>query len=112
MKFRIGELDQRISFYRPVETPDGQGGFTVSDTLLTTVWAKVMAPTGGEIFKFEKVEGIAAYTFVVRRTSGDIGIREGDYILWESEKYNIRLIPKVSNRDLYLRFVAERGVAE
>ncbi|NIQ01588.1 MAG: head-tail adaptor protein [Nitrospinaceae bacterium] len=109
-KFRIGELDQEIQIYRWVRTPDGQGGFTRSATLQHTLMAKLMSKGGGENFRFEKVEAVATFTFVIRNLGLDI--REDDYILFNGEQYNIRNILNKNTRDLYLQIEAERGVAQ
>jgi SPP1 family predicted phage head-tail adaptor len=109
--YRIGELDQRIEFYRKVRTPDGQGGFTTSEVLQTTVWALIRATGGNEVFKYEKLEAPASYMFVIRYNS-ELDIREDDLIKWNGDSYNIRSIQQRSTRRMYLEIVAERGVAQ
>lgn len=109
--YRIGELDQEIEIFRPVETKDGKGGFNTSEVLIHTLDAHVMEKGGGEVFKFEKVEAVASYRFVVRNND-ELGILETDIIKWDGDKYNIRFIPKKGLRKLYLEIDAERGVAQ
>lgn len=42
---KVQELNKRVSLYKPVSVPDGQGGFTEGDPLLVqTVWAKILKP--------------------------------------------------------------------
>jgi len=109
--YQIGELDQRIEIFRQVKSDDGQGGFITSDVLQHTLWAHVITKGGGEVFKFEKVEATAVFTFVIRFNS-QLGIQEDDFIRWEGVDYNIRAILKKSGRRLYLEIDAERGVAQ
>lgn len=109
--FRIGELDQSIGIWRPVFTPDGQGGQLRSEVLQHTLMAHVMARGGGENFKYEKIDAPAFTTFVIRNSS-NLDIKENDLIKWGGDDYNIRAIQRTGGRSLYLEINAERGVAQ
>ena len=109
--YKPGELDQRIEIYRQVKTADGRGGFDRVEVLQYTLWAKVKPRQGNEVFKYEKVDSVAVYTFVVRQTPSLV-IQDDDIIKWQGTKYNIRAPLAKNPRHLYLDIEAERGVAQ
>ncbi len=107
--FRIGEMDQRVTLQREVLTPDGMGGNTLALTTIATVWALVRPRGGKEIEYTERLNGQAAYMFVIRQRDD---IQENDRINWQGVDYNIRMISRLGGRNLYLEIDAERGVAQ
>ena len=109
MAFRPGELDQRITIMRDVETPDGYGGNTTAPTLIHTLWALVRPISGNEITDYDRINAKAKYLFVVRYP---IDILDSDRIEWEGTSFNIRLRKEPKGRDLYMQIEAERGVAQ
>lgn len=110
-KFRPGELDQRIEIIRQVRTDDGRGGHTRAEVVQYTLWAHVITKGGVEVFKYEKIDAVAVYTFVVRN-SKSLVINVTDFIKWDGVQYNIRSPLKKSPRKMYLEIDAERGVAQ
>ena len=109
--YRPGELDQRIEIFRQVKTDDGQGGQDVNEVLQYTLWAKVIVKGGTEVVKYEKVEAVATYIFVVRQ-SKSLVIQDDDIIKWDGVKFNIRSPLQRSPRRMYLEIEAEKGVAQ
>lgn len=110
MNFRPGELDQLVTFQRATEVSDGMGGQTLTwNAIASDVWAKVRPLSGNEQERFDQLNATAMATFVVRYRSD---IEHGDRIVWNGENYNIRYIPPVSSREMYLAISAEKGVAQ
>ena len=109
--FRIGELDQKIDFWRECNVQDEDlGGLEASvKTLFAGVWAKARPLSGSEIERFDKLNA-TELTFFVTRYKPEV--KEDDYISWQGVNYNIRHIPSVGPRSLYSEFYAERGVAQ
>lgn len=107
--FRVGELDQKIDFWRECLEDDGMGGQKKSEIqLYTQRFAKVRAMSGGESERFDKINAVGTCFFVTRRMKD---IRENDFIRWQGVDYNIRHIPPQNMNSLYSEFYAERGVA-
>lgn len=107
----IGQLDQRITFQRATETPDGGGGVTSvwgNITVTPTVWAKVTPRTGRETMAEGRMNAAQMATFTVRYRED---IAETNRILWRGETWNIRRVLRKSQRGSWLEIDAERGVA-
>lgn len=110
MTFRPGELDQLITITRESEGDDDMGGQDVIPVpVATDIWAKARPLTGREFERYDQVNATAMVAFVIRYRSG---IRANDRIEWNGEKYNIRYIPPVTGRALYMVIEAEKGVAQ
>lgn len=106
-----GVLDQRITFQANTPVSDGMGGnvnawANLPDT--PTVWAGVTPVSGNEGTDEGGTSATGLYLFEVRRRTD---INEVDRVVWNGENYNIRKINRTSQRDLNVKFVAERGVA-
>lgn len=56
MTMKIGDLKHRITFQRPVKTPDGHKGHTVKWQDLITVWASVEPLSGREYFYSHQIK--------------------------------------------------------
>ena len=108
---RVGELDQRIEIIRQVRNPDGRGGHLRTPVVVFKLWALVIQKTGTEIFKYEKLDAVAVYTFVVRNAPSLV-IEDTDFIKWDGVDYNIRAPLPKNSRKMYLEISAERGVAQ
>lgn len=107
-----GQLDQRITLQRRVETADGAGGVTRAWANLAespVVWAHVGPKSGREAMNEGRIEATFVVVFTIRQRAD---LDETDRILWDGTPYNIRGIQRASQRELYLRIEAERGVAE
>jgi len=55
-KARIGDMKHRITFQKPIKTPDGYKGHTVSWQDVVTVWASVEPLTGREYFYAHQIK--------------------------------------------------------
>jgi SPP1 family predicted phage head-tail adaptor len=109
MSYRVGELDQLITFNREQLTPDGIGGNTRAWVIVGEVWAHVRPVSGGEKTDFQTVNAEAKYIFIIR---WPIDIKESDQIVWDGIQYNIRLISTPKSRNLYCEISAERGAGQ
>lgn len=107
----IGQLDQRVTFQAVTRTPDGMGGHTeawVDIPSVPSVWAKVKVETAREQEQAGRSVGVRAVSFTIRNRSD---LDEGMRLVWGGETHNIREIHREGARAMYLRIVAERGVA-
>lgn len=109
MSYRIGELDQLIDIKRENLADDGLGGQDVTLTdVVTDLWAKARSLSGKEFERYDQLNATAMVAFVIRNRDD---LQHNDRIVWNGESYNIRYIPPVSARDMYLVVEAEKGVA-
>lgn len=109
MKYRPGELDQRIDIKREVLVSDGLGGQDERlENIATCISAHSRNLSGSESERFDKLNATSLNMFVVRYRND---LREDDRIFWNGESYNIRHIPSNGGRKLYTEIIAERGVA-
>lgn len=108
--YDIGELDQLIDIKRKTLASDGMGGQTVTITnVAQNVWCKPRALSGKEVLKYDQMTASSMTAFVMRYRTD---VLPADYLVWNSENYNIRYIAPASERDLYIVIEAERGVAD
>ena len=110
-KYHTGELTDRVKIFRQVKTADGQGGFTRANVLQYTLWALVIVKGGAEVFKNDKIDATALYTFVVRAIKSLV-VQDDDIIEWKGVQYNIRAVRIKSSRKLFMEIDAEKGVAQ
>lgn len=110
MKYRTGELDQRVTIRRTSATTDEYGGQELAENVLAEVWAKVVPRTGNERFFSDQVEARADVIFVIRNRS-DVELRETDIINWDGDDYNLTYVAKAGERKMYLELSATRGAA-
>jgi len=108
--FQTGELDELIDFIRPAKGDDGMGGKTQTEpyVVASKVWAKRRPLSGKEFAKYDAVNNSAMCAFVIRYRND---LLPTDQIYSDGIYYNIRFIPPVSNRSMYLVIEAESGVA-
>ena len=110
MTYRVGELDQRVTFQERVDTPDGMGGssFTWQDIAnFPESWAHVRPKSGREVTEYDRVNAEVGYLLVVRYRDD---ILPAYRVLWEGVAFNIKAIKKPSGRKLYLEMDSENGV--
>lgn len=105
-------LDQRITFQRKTEVPDGEGGQTVTWNDLISCWAAVDGEKGtGERYVENGIRSIADYTLWIR---ADImtryGIRQMDRVLWQGDLYNIADIPNQQLRGRLIAVIVSTGL--
>ncbi len=63
----IGKLDRKIELYTFTETSNGEGGFSLSETLFKSMWAKVVnASPAGKEYTNDRKQGVDTMVFTVR----------------------------------------------
>ncbi len=109
MTYRPGELDQQIDLLSNDNADDDMGGSAANWTAYAEkVWAKARALSGKELERYDQVNATAMVTFVIRYR-GDI--KPEHAIRWMGDLYNIRYVPPLSGRAMYMAIEAEKGVA-
>jgi SPP1 family predicted phage head-tail adaptor len=103
-----GSLDRQISIYTPTRTEDGSGGYTVVDTLVKTLWAKIVPVSGTERIIAANIAAVGMMRFYTRFTDS---ITEQMTIRYNDRSYNIRSIIDVEEQREWLEILAEKGVA-
>ena len=63
---KIGDLRHRITFQKPVKTPDGYKGHTVTWQDVLTVWASVDPLSGREYFYAHQVKAEVTHRVRIR----------------------------------------------
>ena len=107
INYRPGELDQRIDIKYKSKVADGGGGNVITWQILgCNIFAKAEPLSGNEALKYNKLNAIALYKFVVRYRED---IDETQKIIWNGDEYDIKYILGRGVRKLYLEFIAERG---
>lgn len=61
-----GSLNRRITIERPIDTPDGGGGFTREWAPYFATWANIVGNPGSEPYFAEQVYPHAQYTVTIR----------------------------------------------
>ncbi len=110
MTFQVGELDELITILRPDKRDDGMGGKTADapQVVAANLWSKKRPLSGKEFAKYDTLNNSAMCAFVVRYRDD---LLPTDQIISDGVAYNIRFIPPVSSRSMYLVVEAECGVA-
>lgn len=108
MKFRPGELDQRIELQKESRVSDGMGGATVTWQTQATVWAHVRPLRGSERLQADTMEAPARYLVVVRYRQD---VSESWRIAWNGKVMNINFIQDGGARSAYLPMECTAGVA-
>jgi SPP1 family predicted phage head-tail adaptor len=106
---RPGAISEPIEYMRKSKTDDGFGGFTFTWTKHDDDWAQVMHGSGSESEAHDRIEAKDTDIFRVRFRDD---LRESDAIDYDGVFYNIRVLPTLPTRSMYMDIVAERGVAQ
>lgn len=110
MRFRPGELDQRVELQKEVRTPDGQGGFTKLWEVQATVWAHVRPLRGTERQHGDRVQAEGGYLVVIRYRQD---VNETWRVKWldNDRVMNITFAQDGGKRSAYLPLECSKGVA-
>jgi len=112
MTYRVGELDQRITFQVRQKADDGMGGSVdtwVDIPELSSVWAHARPKTGREVTEFNRVNAEVGYLFVVRNRAD---ILPAYRIVWDGQPFSINAVKKPKSRSMYLEIDAMAGLAQ
>lgn len=85
---KIGELKYIVSFFTIAQTPDGEGGFTATETLESTRYAKVRQLSQTEAATSGQVVGENNFKITIRRPEGEI-LSRSLLIEWNGRRMNI-----------------------
>jgi SPP1 family predicted phage head-tail adaptor len=100
---RIGRLRHRITIEEPTRTADGMGGWTVTWTEVSTVWAGVEPVSGKERIAADAVEAEVTHKVIIRYASWltpDMRITFGD------RHFDIRAIINPAEKDVMQEILA------
>jgi SPP1 family predicted phage head-tail adaptor len=70
MTMKIGDMRHRITFQKPLETPDGYKGHTVQWQDVVTVWASVEPLSGREYFYSHQIKAEVTHRVRMRYREG------------------------------------------
>lgn len=107
----VGRMTERVTIQAPTSTADGAGGAVQgwADLASTpTVYAAVKAGAGREVFADDRTGAQSSVQFTIRNRSD---IDERNRLIWRGEAYNVREVRREGARPIFLRIIAERGVA-
>jgi SPP1 family predicted phage head-tail adaptor len=106
--YRLGELNQRVTFQSRAETRTASGGAQKSLVDVDTVWAKVEARRGRERKEAERPDATSDYLVVIRYRD-DIDPRW--VISWNGRIMNITFVRDEGAQEHFLEIEASAGVA-
>lgn len=102
-------LDQQVQVERLSRTPDGQGGYAETWTVVYTPFAQVTPTAGGEQVRGERVAAEAGYEVVIHAVDAP-DLTEVDRLVWDGVRLNIRRAPP-AQRSVWRYLDCDRGVA-
>lgn len=103
-------LKEPITFQRMTRVTDGAGGWTETWATIADAptRAQLRALSGGEAWRFDRVDATVRLMLVTRYASG---IKESDRVIVRSRAHNIRFINNVEFSDKWLEIAVDGGVA-
>jgi SPP1 family predicted phage head-tail adaptor len=109
-KYSAGDLKETVTFQRVTRVSDGAGGWTETWATLAgaPTRAMVRALSGGEAFRFDRVDATVRLMVVTRYSSA---IKEADRVLVRGRAHNIRFINNLDFDDKWLEMAVDGGVA-
>lgn len=108
-RYRIGELNKRITINQKSDVSDGMGGSSIGWTPLATVWAHVRPKSGTEQNRNDGAQAVSGYLFVIRQRDD---VLENMQIVWMGVPFNIRFVARHGYQQQFMEIDAERGVAQ
>lgn len=103
-----GKIDQMVTIQTYQTTSDGAGGTIVTWEDLASVWAAVASEAGRESIEEGRTNAASGVVFTIRNRSD---VNATMRIIWEGVAHNIRQVKSTGSRSMYLKIIAERGVA-
>ncbi len=105
----ISRMRHQITFQSESLTTDSGGGYSLSWSNGSTVWAEILPSSGSE--RFFAGQMVAAKTFRIT-TRYISGITSKMRILYGSRVLNIRSISNLEEKNEWLEIIAEEGVTQ
>lgn len=109
--YNIAQLCNRIELQALTETPDGQGGFTSSWTVVQSHWAKIKTVSAKERVYNQKLEDNYTHEIVIRNTQDYVFPTAKHRILFGTRIFQIHTVEIVDELDFWIVIMAEEGVA-
>lgn len=106
LRYRLGELDQRVTLESSTMTQDGAGGAETTWSTYATVWAKVTPLTGRESERSDRREATSAYLIVLRNRDDVV---EGHRLGWRGRKLNVTVVRSQGPRLQFMEIEAQLG---
>lgn len=106
-----GSLRKRLTFETEGETPDGGGGYVAGWSTIATVWGSFRPERGRERLEAGRLEGAVAGVVRVRSSATTRTITEKDRVTFGGDSYQIRSLTNPDQRNKFLEFLVEKGVA-
>lgn len=94
----IGELRDQISIIRKTKTSDGMGGWSVTESVIVSPWAKVEAPKSKTGIIAQKDTEIRTHQVTMRYNDA---VETGDIVKF----YDMRLVVKAIRHDSKRRWM-------
>jgi SPP1 family predicted phage head-tail adaptor len=109
-QYNAGMLKEPISFQRLTRTSDGAGGWTETWSQINgaPTWAMVRNLSGGEAYRFDRLDATVRMMMVIRYTTA---IKEADRVIIRGRAHNVRFINNVEFADKWMEVAVDGGVA-
>jgi SPP1 family predicted phage head-tail adaptor len=109
-QYNAGMLREPISFQRLTRTSDGAGGWTETWSQISgaPTWAMVRNLSGGEAYRFDRLDATVRMMMVIRYTTA---IKEADRVIIRGRAHNVRFINNVEFADKWMEVAVDGGVA-
>lgn len=104
-----GELDQRVTVVRLVETVGPGGTLTRNEVTLGGVWAKVEPVRGQERVLADQARGVQTYRITTRNAGVGKQVTTDDRLIWRGIKMNVKAAPE-PGREAMRVIEAEAGI--
>jgi len=88
---KAGELKHRIELYTVTTTDDGEGGYTSTETLTATRYAKVTQLSMSESLRTGQVVGESNYKITYRKAPAET-LDKTTLIKWNGKRMNITAV--------------------
>lgn len=102
-----GALRERVTIEQQVKADDEGGGYSISWTSHSTLWARVESPNGREALIGSQLSAAVSHVVTIRQRDD---VRAEMRVMWRGRALNIRSVLPDGRRE-FLRLICEEGVA-
>jgi SPP1 family predicted phage head-tail adaptor len=106
LTIEAGRLNRRIRLQRPLDVPDGAGGYTRTWQDVATLWAYLEPKAGREQWQLQQVYPIHLLR-VILRYSPSLHIDESMRLVYRSQPYNIRSVTQPGEAHTVVELLCE-----
>lgn len=109
-KYKAGDLREQVTFQRVTRATDGVGGWSEGWVTVpgAPIKAKVRQLSGGEAWRFSRVDASVELMIVVRFVDG---LTPADRVIIRGRAHNIRVVNNLDFDDEWLEIGVTGGVA-